>query len=301
MVDFAAPPEVYVLALIPAVLWGFEPVISKRGMAAGGTTLQASLVVVLVDSALYWLVLLVFEGPSGIGELTPYTISLFLLAGLVGTALGRLAIFAGIRRVGASINSAVVSARPVFAAILAVALLGEVATAATVAGIVVLAVGLAVLALARGGDLSGWEPRDLLFPLTAAVAFAAGNVLRRFGLNVTPATAFEAIALNETAAFVALFGFALVRGRTEVLSLPRRSYALFAVSGVLTAGALLSLFTALSLPEGRVVVVDPLVATAPLFTAVFAYAFLNDLERVTRGIVAGALLVVTGAVLVTVV
>jgi uncharacterized membrane protein len=86
-----------------------------------------------------------------------------------------------------------------------------------------------------------------------------------------------------------------------VLSLPRRSYAFFAASGVLTAVALLSLFTALSLPEGRVVVVDPLVAAAPLFTAVFAYFLLDDVERVTRGIVVGALLVVAGAVLVTVV
>ena len=301
MVDFAAPPEVYALAVLPALLWGFEPVLSKRGMAAGGTPLQASLVVVVVDSGLYWVALLLTEGPAGLASLTPFAVGLFLLAGFLGTALGRLAIFAGIRRLGASINSAVISARPVFAAVLAVAFLGEVATAATVAGIAVLAVGLVVLALARGGDIGGWDRRDLLFPLSAAVVFAAGNVIRRFGLNVTPATALEAVALNETAALVALGGYALLGGRTEVLSLPRRSYALFAASGVLTAVALLSLFTALSLPGGRVVVVDPLVAAAPLFTAGFAYFLLDDVERVTRGIVAGAVLVVTGAVLVTVV
>jgi drug/metabolite transporter (DMT)-like permease len=41
------------------------------------------------------------------------------------------------------------------------------------------------------------------------------------------------------------------------------------------------------------------VATAPLFTAVFAAVFLKDLERVTRGVVAGGLLVVVGVALVT--
>ena len=59
MVDFAAPPEVYALAVVPALLWGFEPVLSKRGMAAGGTPLQASLVVVVVDLSLFVAVLLV--------------------------------------------------------------------------------------------------------------------------------------------------------------------------------------------------------------------------------------------------
>jgi uncharacterized membrane protein len=301
VVDFAAPPEVYALALVPALLWGFEPILSKRGMAAGGTSLQASLVVVVVDSTLYWAVLLATDGVGGVARLSSFAVGLFLLAGFLGTALGRLAIFAGIRRLGASINSAVISARPVFAAVFAVAFLGEAATTATVAGIVVLAAGLVVLALARGGDLGGWERRDLLFPLSAAVVFAAGNVLRRFGLNVTSATALEAVALNETAALVALGGFALAFGRADLQSLPRRSYGFFAASGVVTAVALLSLFTALSLPGGRVVVVDPLVAAAPLFTAGFAYVFLDDVERVTRGVVAGAVLVVAGAVLVTVV
>jgi uncharacterized membrane protein len=64
--------------------------------------------------------------------------------------------------------------------------------------------------------------------------------------------------------------------------------------------ALLALFAALSHPGGRVVVVDPLAAAAPLFTAVFAYFLLEDLERVTTGVVGGAALIVAGAVLVTV-
>ncbi|MDX1744947.1 MAG: hypothetical protein R3324_03320 [Halobacteriales archaeon] len=39
-------------------------------------------------------------------------------------------------------------------------------------------------------------------------------------------------------------------------------------------------------------------ATAPLFTVVFAYFLLGDLERVTKGLVVGVLLVVAGAGLV---
>jgi DME family drug/metabolite transporter len=288
---------VFAFALIPAVLWGFSPILSKRGMAGGGSSLQASLVVVVVDSSLYWAALLVLQGSDTLGGVTVASGALFLLSGVVGTALGRLAVFAGIDRVGASINSAVISTRPLFASILAVLLLGEKVTVVTVAGVAVLVGGLAVLALSEGGDITGWEPHELLFPLAAAVAFAAGNVARKFGLDVfTGITVLEAVALNEVGAVATLAAYTVVSGRRDAFDAPRRTYGYFAASGTVTAVALLSLFTALEV--GRVVVVDPLAATAPLFTTVFAAFFLRDLERVTTRVVAGAALVVFGIALV---
>lgn len=296
----AAPPVVYALALIPAVLWGFSPVLSKRGMAAGGTSLQASLTVVLVDTALYLVALLAIQGFDMFAGLTPTTLGLFVLAGVVGTALGRLATFAGVDRVGASVNSAGISARPLFATTLAVLFLGESASLSTAVGIVLLVAGLALLALGKGGDIGGWEPYELLFPVAAAGFFAIGNVLRRFGLVSSDVTTLEAVALNETAALVVLAGYAVARGRTgELREAPRETWKYFAASGTITAFALLSLFAAFRHPEGTVAVVDPLAATAPLFTTVFAYFLLGDLERVTKGVVAGAALIVLGVALVT--
>lgn len=296
----AAPPVVYALALVPALLWGFSPVLSKRGMAAGGTSLQASLVVVIVDSTLYLLALAALQGGDAFAGLTPETVGVFVAAGVVGTALGRLATFAGVDRVGASVNSAGVSARPLFATLLAVGFLGEPAALTTAVGVVVLVVGLAALALAKGGDISGWEPYELLFPVGAAGCFAIGNVLRRYGLTSSGVSSLEAVALNELAALAVLAGYAVARGRLGSLrSAPRETWTYFAGSGAVTAVALLSLFAALGHPEGTVAIVDPLAATAPLFTTVFAYFLLGDLERVTRGVVAGAALIVLGVALVT--
>ncbi|AEN07002.1 protein of unknown function DUF6 transmembrane [halophilic archaeon DL31] len=284
---------------MPALLWGFSPILSKRGMAAGGTSLQASVTVVVVDSTLFLIALAVQSGDAFAG-LTMETLGVFVLAGVFGTALGRLATFTGVDRVGASVNSAGVSARPLFATMLAVAFLGESASLSTVVGIVVLVAGLASLALAKGGDISGWEPYELLFPIAAAAFFAVGNVLRRYGLTSSDVTSLEAVALNELAAMAVLFGYAIARGRVgEVLGSPRETWGYFAASGTITAVALLSLFAAFAHPEGVVAVVDPLAATAPLFTTVFAFFLLGDLERVTRGVVVGAALVVLGVALVT--
>ncbi|WP_053947009.1 DMT family transporter [Halolamina sediminis] len=296
----AAPPVVYALALVPALLWGFSPVLSKRGMAAGGTSLQASLVVVVVDSGLYLLALAVLRGGSAFAGLSVETVGVFVVAGVFGTALGRLATFAGVDRVGASVNSAGVSARPLFATLLAVGFLGEPAALTTAVGVVVLVVGLAVLALGKGGDIGGWESYELLFPVGAAVCFAIGNVLRRYGLTSSGVTSLEAVAINEVAALAVLAGYAVARGRLgEFRDAPRETWAYFAGSGTITAVALLSLFAALGHPQGTVAIVDPLAATAPLFTTAFAYFLLGDLERVTRGVVVGAALIVLGVALVT--
>ena len=294
------PALVYGLALVPAVLWGFGPILDKRGMEAGGSSLQAALVVVVVDTALYWVALAVRSWPTPLTGLTPRLVAVFAIAGLFGTAAGRIFVFAGVDRVGASINSAGISTRPLFATLLALGFLGEPLGPLTALGVVVLVGGLVVLTYSKGGDISGWEPRDLLFPVGAAAVFAAGNVLRRFGFGDTGATPLQAVAVNETAALVALAAYALARGRIDVISAPRASFRYFTGSGVLTAVALLSFFTALSLEGGRVAVVDPLAATAPLFTTLFSAALLRDVERVTRGVVVGALLVVVGAVLITV-
>ena len=290
---------VYLLASTSALLWGTTPILSKRGLAGGGTPAQAACTLVLVDSALFWVALVVRQGTDLFAGLTPRTLVIFAAAGVMGTALGRIGIFAGIDRVGASLNRAVVSSRPVFATLLAFVFLAEPVSLTTAFGILVLVCGLTVLALSRGGDLGGWRPRELLVPLAAAGCLAVGNVLRREGLQSSPTTTLEAVVINETVAMVVLGSYLLAAHGGDLLAGPRRSYLYFTGSGLLTAGALISLFTALSLPAGRVAVVDSLAATAPLFTVALSHFFLADLERVTGRLVVGAALVVLGAVFVT--
>lgn len=290
--------DVYVLALLTALLWGFTPILDKRGMLSGGTPLQASIVVVIVDSSVYWIAIAALSGSR-----TPFDgvslriVGLFIVAGIVGTAMGRLALFFGIDYLGASINNAVLSTRPLFATIVAVAFLGEAVSLQQALGIVVIVVGLTILTTARGGDLEGWTSWHVVFPLVGAAAFGVSNVIRRYGLTESPVTALEAVALNETAGFVALAAYAMVTQGRAIADLPRRSAGYYAISGLFTAAAFMALFEALD--RGSVSIVDPLYGTAPLFTTVFAYFMLRGVERVTVGIVAGAATIVLGAVLVT--
>lgn len=295
----SATALVYLLASVPAVMWAISSVLSKRGMAAGGSTLQASLTVIAINTILYGVALLLSQGSHVFEGLSATALLTFLASGTLGTAFGRLSVFAGVERVGASVNSAVISTRPLFAAVLAAGFLNEQLTASIAVGVAVLVLGLAVLALSRGGDINEWEAHELLFPLAAAGCFAVGNVLRRFGLLSSSTTVLEGVTINAMAALTVLGCYTFARSQTNVLRASLESHAYFASAGVVTAVSILSLFTALSLPEGRVAIVDALAATSPLFTVAFSSVFLRDLERVSRGIVLGSLLVVLGVVFIT--
>lgn len=290
--------DAVLLALLTAVLWGASEPVSKLGMERGGTPFQAAMTVVTVSVVVYWIAILL-EGHSVLGH-SFLAIGLFALTGVLATAIARVITYTGVQRVGASVNSAGINTRPVWASLGAVVFLGEVLSVQTALGIVIVVAGLIALTLSKGGDVRGWTYTDLVFPLGAAMLYAMGNVLRRYGFTVTDMTALEGVAINETTGLIGLLLFILVykgNDAREFLSAPRTAYGFFAVCGLMNSIALFSLFEALD--RGRVVVVDPISSPTSLFALLFTAILLRDVEAVTRGLVLGVVLVVSGVVIIT--
>lgn len=293
----ALPVDPHVaLALAAALLFGFGPVLSKRGLSADGTWLGNVLTVVGVRVALFWVVLAVTAGSTFLVDVTPVAVALFAVASVAASGLGRMAFYVGVGRVGSSLSNAGANVRPLFAVVLAATWLGEAVTLRTVLGVCLLVAGLVVLSLSRGGDIGGWRRRELLYPLGAAFGYALGNVVRRYGFTVTDLSTLQALAFGETASLLTIAAYAVATGRLGDLRVASRTHALFAGNGLVAGVGLFLLFAALR--RGPVAVVDPLIATSPLFTVCFAAVFLRKLERITPGVVAGSLLIVVGAALV---
>jgi len=72
----------------------------------------------------------------------------------------------------------------------------------------------------------------------------------------------------------------------------------FVLSGLIGSFNLVALFFALSL--GKVVVVSPLINTAPLFVLLFSHVFLKGIEKITPFLVIGAIAIVAGSALVAI-
>lgn len=292
--------EVYGLALGAAAFWGLGPVFSKRGLAGTGTWMQSTLVVLATRVAMFWLLLFATKRTAAVDGITLQTVVVFSVAGLFSSGLGRMLFYIGVDEVGSTLANAFTNTRPLFAVGLAIVWLGEGVTPVMGLGTLVIVVGLVILTLSEGGDIGGWDRRYLAFPLVAAVSYALGNVIRRFGFTSATVDPIQAIAVGDLAAFLFVVATALASDNHDMRA-SRESYTYFAAGGVLAGIGLLFLFQALSHDGGAVSVVDPLAATAPLFTTVFAAVLLRDIERVTVGTVVGIVVAIAGVALVTVV
>lgn len=291
---------VHLLALSTAIVWGIQPIPARRGLAVGGNPLQVTVVGAGVSAAIAWAALVVTAGPGQLLAAVPaFGIGIFLAEGMIGNTIGRFGFNVGVERIGASITTATSNTYPLFASVFALLLLAEPITLPEAVGMVVITAGLFVLGLSRGGNLEGWRFSDLVFPLGAAVVWGFGTVLGRFGLTVTPATPLQATAITVTSGFGVLVGYVVARDRFEAFEASRRSYLYFAVGSLFGVAGFLMMFEALD--RGRVVVVAPLAATSPLFTTAFTWVLLEDLERVTVGVIVGTAVVVAGVAMMTIV
>jgi len=87
-----------------------------------------------------------------------------------------------------------------------------------------------------------------------------------------------------------------MRGGRQALKLNRQSGGWLLGAALVNTGAIISVFSALNV--GNVVRVEPLIACNPLLSLLWTGIFLKKLERLSTRIVVGALVTVTGTVLV---
>ncbi len=216
----------------------------------------------------------------------------FALAGLLQPGAGQLLVTLAIREAGASRASVVFGAAPLVSVTIALALLGEPASAPLIAGALLIVGG--GVALTQEQDRPGHvRPVGLVFAFVATVLFASRDNLLRWlsrGTSVPPAVAGAAALLGATVLLSAALGPRLRRR-------PRlREAAPFLGVGVLFGLSYVALFEAYY--RGRVTVVSPLIATESLWAVGLSVLLIRHTELVGRRLVLGALLIVAGGTVI---
>lgn len=220
----------------------------------------------------------------------------FILAGVFAPALGRLANYVGIQRIGVNLASPISNTNPLVSVILAVALLGERLPLGGYAGVLLAVGGAVVLATVRGTESVRIQRRDLLFPVVGALTYGSVQILRKLGTDLVSEPIIGA-AVNLTTSFVLVVLGLTVAGRLHSLTAPRRDLLVFVAAGVVSSLGLASLYTALGL--GQVAVVTPILNASPLFVLLFTGLFVHEDELFTPHVLIGTVGVVSGVALLT--
>jgi DME family drug/metabolite transporter len=279
-------------AVLAGLFFALSSIFTRWGLERASSG-AAVLVTALANVVVFWPLFLIFAPFSSISS---WAVLAFIAAGATGPFLARMLLFNGMARVGVSVATPLYNIQVLFAVIGGVLFFNETLTPFVGLGTVVLLGGVVLLTLDSSGGSKG-KPRrlvDMAFPLASGFFFAISFMLRKWGLQITPEV-FLGLAMMASTSFFTAFVLAPVQGKP--LSFPKgHPLVMFAIAGLLTNVA--QLFSLTAILRGDLVVVIPLQNTQPLFALLLSALFLRRLERVTPMIIAGAMLMVAGAVLV---
>lgn len=276
-------------ALVTALCFGLNPVTLKLGFQRGGRSDVAVVIGLLVSVPLYILISPFVGGLPTNGLNLPALVG-FALGGLFGGGIGRRWMYVAIDRIGASPATAIKNAAPVITTFLGVLLFADDVGPRRWAAVGAIVIGITLVTW-KGQHGRSLLDVGVLAAFGSTLSYGIRPVFLKFGL--------EAANLPLTGALVgaiAALVYALLRTDPKDLRVGLRepSLGLFTVSGVLQGFGFLALTFGLS--GGDVSVVYPVTASAPIFTLVFTALLLRGTERVSPGLLAGAVAVVIGVV-----
>lgn len=139
------------------------------------------------------------------------------------------------------------------------------------------------------------RPKDLLYPLLAALCYSTNPVLVKMGLRISNEPLLGASIGMSASTVIYVVYFLLTGQARDLFAVPRWVGWYFALAGLCSTIGVFSFFAALQYIPAAVVA--PLTAAAPLVTLVLSHFLLKEMEHISSIDVFGTILIVIGVVL----
>ena len=279
------------LSLASAVAFGGSGVAAKRGLAHVDPL--AGTVVAVGTCFLAYLVLAPFWMRAEDWFTAGFWVFAFM--GIIQPSLSMYLANEAYSRAGATVTATFAATAPLFAAVLAIAFLGERLTLAIAAGTLLTVLGIVTLSRTpRDSRRQRLVAAALLFATATAAIRGLSHFIGKIGMELLPNAFMAAFCSFAVSLAILAAAYRWRRGRWPG-RLPAAGVRCFGVTGLCIATGIGLLFAALLV--GQVVIVSPIVGTYPVFT-LLASAALGD-ERIAGKVLAGVGLVVVGVAFVS--
>lgn len=227
----------------------------------------------------------------------------FAAGGLLTTLLGRVVLYAGIRRIGSSRSAAIKNGAPIFSILAAILILNERISLLSGIGIILIILGLYLLARKQWQQNGSTSGKKAIVGMglagLSAFLYGIGQVARKLGL----------LGMNDpilgglVGAIVALFVYILYlvgKGNlVETIQQQVKQFNMFYFLGGISIGlGLLSFFISASLIN--VSYTSAIAASEPVLTVILAYFFLKKQENLDKNVLLSILLVCIGIVVMAI-
>lgn len=277
------------LALAAAFLFAVSAHVQNIGLD-GSNGQTATLVIVVTTAVMFWVGAPVFA--TNMAWFTGAAL-LFAASGILRPTISVSLWTHGIRLLGPTLNAGLGSSGPIFTAIFAYLIIGEVMTTPVAIGTGLVVAGILVAAMRGSGHQSSWPAWAILLPMSAELCRAIAHSLTKYGYDEVSDPFFAGLLATTTGAVV-LSARYLAQGQRITLNGPGIGW--FVLAGAINGVAIFVLNVALQL--GKVITVIPIVASSPLF-AMLLGLFVFGREQLNWRTYATIALVVPGVILVS--
>ena len=278
-------------AIISAGAWAADSILVRKGTAFSNPS-TAALVSFVVNTAILGPYIF-FQYP--LEKIFQPANLFFVVSGIIQPAIVRVLFYVGIVRLGVSRAGPIRGTSPFFSVAIAFFLFQDRPGLIVYLGGILTVAGTWLVSYKRAGEAK-WRPRDLLFPLGAAMLASVSQNIRKMGLNSTSEPIIAATVSTATSLFC-LFGSVLFSGNMRSIQINRPCLPYYGGAAVFALIGQLCTFIALN--GGQISVVAPLINTTPLFVIGLTALFLRGEEKINRFVVIGVVLLVAGIVAIT--
>ena len=277
------------LALAAAILFAFGNQFARVALRFVDSQ-TAVLWQIGISVSIYWLATPFYmEASYWTASVLPLLVVLGFFRPLLSANLG----MAGTRILGPTINATLSAISPLFGVALGVLLLAEALSWEIALGSAGIVAGV-VLISSRGPSARTWPLVALLLPIGAALVRSLSLAFSKIALEEIPSPFFVALVAYSVSFVLALANQART-GRSGFEAVATGGVKWLLVTGATYGIAVLVLNTALL--HGRLIVVGPIVACAPLFTLLLGAAVFRE-NAITRRVVIAVLIVVPSVALI---
>lgn len=284
-----------VLALLSALILGFSQIIVRKNLGKSNFV-YISLTVTIMGNIILWPLALYF---TNLNAINLERLLLFVLAGLFAPGIARLFYFKGMETAGVSANSSIFATHPLFTSIIAILFLGEVLSADNWIGLVSIIAGAMFIGrhLNSNAQPKHSSKKGFIVPVLGSLALAFSQIVRKEGLNIYNQPLLGVAIGYSTSLVIYLIVIAFSKD-SRPRKYSRADLQMFWKPGIgIAIGWMLSF---LALSQEKVSVVVPILQIELLFILFFAYVFLRKLENFSLKLVASALLIIAGIILLSI-
>jgi drug/metabolite transporter (DMT)-like permease len=258
------------------------------------TPLTATFVSLIIHTIVLWTAVFLTGGIPSVAWLG---VGAILLTGIVQPAM-RFFQYKGMEKIGTSRAITLRNSYPVLSVLIGIAFLGEQITLLGAVGTALIMAGIVLTSWKLDEQFKDFRWLYVIYPLITASITAVVHPLRRYALLQSNEPLFFAALVGP----ISLLSFAAyynTPANQEKLVWDRRSLWPFVVSGLGETLAVLFMLNAFA--HGPIVIVSPISATSPIWTALLGAIFLRQLERITWPSIIGTLSVVAGVIAIALV